>query len=266
MKKILLVSGCSFTDRDFHSDIHPDMICDWPRWPELVAEALDMECVNLSISGSGNERIYSTLSDYLTTPKDKQPTFVSKRHLMDKQYEFAKGPIGLVVAAWSHGHRRDWSTRSNVKREDKRDLWTNLYFDEKGDIHYHILKSIRLQYAFQNLCKQLELPYCQFQMLSLWKAYIHEKKAGNTGEWEREFFNLIKSTGYNSLINKNFLGWPGDVVNDKYYGEKSWTLSDCLSPELRISEKDAHPNEMGQHKLAEEFLKRLHENKILQKD
>ena len=43
MKKILLVSGCSFTDRDFHSDIHPDMICDWPRWPELVAEALDME-------------------------------------------------------------------------------------------------------------------------------------------------------------------------------------------------------------------------------
>ena len=82
----------------------------------------------------------------------------------------------------------------------------------------------------------------------------------------REFFNLIKSTGYNSLINKNFLGWPGDVVNDKYYGEKSWTLSDCLSPELRISEKDAHPNEMGQHKLAEEFLKRLHENKILQKD
>ena len=64
MKKILLVSGCSFTDRDFHSDIHPDMICDWPRWPELVAEALDMECVNLSISGSGNERIYSTLSDY----------------------------------------------------------------------------------------------------------------------------------------------------------------------------------------------------------
>ena len=101
-------------------------------------------------------------------------------------------------------------------------------------------------------------------MLSLWKAYIHEKKAGNTIEWQREFFDLIKSTGYNELVNKNFLGWPGDVVNDKYYGEKSWTLSDCLSPELRISEKDAHPNEMGQQKLAEEFLKRLHENKILQ--
>ena len=173
MKKILLVSGCSFTDPQFHSSSHPDMICDWPKWCDIVADELNMTCVNLGMSGSGNERIYSSISDYVTTPEDQTPTFVSKMHLMDRHYEFPKGEIGLVVAAWSQGHRRDWSEYKPVKRELKKDLWTNVNFDEKGDIHYHVLKSIRLQYAYQNLCKQLKLPYCHFQMISLLVMIIY---------------------------------------------------------------------------------------------
>ena len=267
MKKILLVSGCSFTDPHWQSDIHPDMICDWPKWPQIVADELNMECVNLGLSGSGNERIYSGISDFVTTPEDQTPTFVSKMHLTDKHYEFPKGEIGLVVAAWSQGHRRDWSEYRFVKRDQKKDLWTNENFDTKGDLHYHVLKSIRLQYAYQNLCKQLNLSYCQFQMISLWRAWVHAKvEDKNPVEFEKEFFNLVKSTGYNELMNKNFLGWPCDFVNDKYWGEKSYVLSDCLKAQHKVSDKDAHPNKIGQEILAEEFLKRLHENKILQKD
>jgi hypothetical protein len=61
-------------------------------------------------------------------------------------------------------------------------------------------------------------------------------------------------------MNKHFLGWPCDVVNDKYWGEKSYVLSDCLKAQHKVSDKDAHPNKIGQEILAEEFLKRLHVN------
>ena len=41
MKK-LIVSGCSWGDTNFFSSFHPDMDCDWPKWPEILAEKLGM--------------------------------------------------------------------------------------------------------------------------------------------------------------------------------------------------------------------------------
>ena len=62
MKKILLVSGCSFTTFDFKSTYHPEQ--DFYRvkkWPQLLAEKLDMDWINLGQSGAGNEFISNTL-------------------------------------------------------------------------------------------------------------------------------------------------------------------------------------------------------------
>lgn len=265
MKKILLVSGCSFTDPNMRSTFHPEMNCDWPKWPELVAKELDMDCVNLADSGAGNEKIYSSISDYLTQP-----------YAVRKGMTYHKPDIGLVVAAWSQGHRRDWSERKLVSRTQKRDMWTNTNWDDKGDLYYWLLKSVRYQYAYQNLCKQLKLPYVQFQMISLWRAYVFFKIESPTDtkeegskikkHWETEMKECLAATGYNELMNSNFLGWPGDVISNTYWNQKSWTLKDCLKRQDKISDEDVHPNKQGHEKLAEEFLKRLHENKILQKD
>ena len=57
MRKILLVSGCSYTNKDFVSDYHSDMDTSWPKWPEILAKKLDMEVINLAYSGAGNEYI-----------------------------------------------------------------------------------------------------------------------------------------------------------------------------------------------------------------
>ena len=126
MKKILLVSGCSFTDPNMRSTFHPEMDTSWPKWPELVAKELDMDCVNLAISGSGNERVYSSISDYLTQPSSKVKLKLNFERLdyRGKKYEYflpddIKTDIGLVVAAWSQGHRRDWSQKRYVTREDE---------------------------------------------------------------------------------------------------------------------------------------------------
>ena len=47
MRKKLIVSGCSFTTKDYVSSTYPDIDTSYPKWPELLAEKLDMDCINL---------------------------------------------------------------------------------------------------------------------------------------------------------------------------------------------------------------------------
>ena len=89
MKKILLASGCSFTDENFESAVHPEMICEWPKWPELLAKKLDMDYVNLGQNGGGNEYIYSSLLEQILKTEDKSQ-------------------IGLVIPAWTQCQRKDY--------------------------------------------------------------------------------------------------------------------------------------------------------------
>ena len=53
MSKILLVSGCSYSDEKWTSIHHPELDVSWPKWPQLLAKKLDMQLVNLSESGAG---------------------------------------------------------------------------------------------------------------------------------------------------------------------------------------------------------------------
>ena len=71
MRKILLVSGCSMTDKNFVSEINPEIDTSFPKWPELIAKKLDMDCINLGKCGSGNDYIYSTLLEKILEKKDQ---------------------------------------------------------------------------------------------------------------------------------------------------------------------------------------------------
>ena len=61
MKKILLASGCSYTTHNYNSHYHTDMKCDWPKWPEILADKLGMDCINVGQSGAGQEYIYTSI-------------------------------------------------------------------------------------------------------------------------------------------------------------------------------------------------------------
>ena len=42
MKK-LIVSGCSYTAKEFLSSAYPDLDTSWPKWPELLGKKLNMK-------------------------------------------------------------------------------------------------------------------------------------------------------------------------------------------------------------------------------
>tara|TARA_E500000331_G_C17144038_1_gene664088 strand:- start:73 stop:810 length:738 start_codon:yes stop_codon:yes gene_type:complete len=244
MKK-LVVSGCSWGDEIFFSPFHPDMDCEWPKWPKLLAEKLNMECVNLCKCGAGQEYIYSSLCDYIQkTPKEE---------------------IGQVIAAWSTAPRRDYGSKER---------WTNDRQDIRGDLKYWVERSIRYQYAFQNLMEQEKLPYIQFQMISLYRGHVWELKKlkdkklvdANTGSFPFGAYkynekgenlkdivlNTIKNSPYYNKFNDKFFNWPGDEDLGGFTLEFG-----VLNDEHKISELDRHPNAKGQQKIAEYLYDRL---------
>ena len=259
MKKILLVGGCSYSNDRFRSVHHPDLDVRWPKWPEIIGKLLDMEVINVSESGAGQEYIYSNIIDKLQTIDHSR--------------------IGLVIAAWSTAPRRDYQIESLYLNKAK---WTNDMYDTKGFMNYWIDRSLRYYYSFQMVCENLKLPYKQVQMIDLFKGYLWQqliakrtkdfpddhvkqipilnKPTDLTAEekhWkekqEKKYLAQIHNSPYYEKINNNFIGWPTDPRLNGY------SLSDKVlhSFDDRISRIDLHPNEQGQRKLARFIYDRL---------
>ena len=235
MKKILLVSGCSYTDKDYQSIHHPEIDCSWPKWPELLAEKLNMKCVNLGKGGSGQEYIYNSLLDYTLKIK--------------------KENIGLIIPAWSGASRRDYQSYK---------IWHSILWDTKGDMPYFIQRSLRYFYSFQIFCERFNLPYKQVQMISLYSEPLSELQNTNNfginlqNDIESAKKTLIWSDYYFKGINhKNFIGWPpiiypGFTMRQKFEGPEQSDEEKYL-----ISKKDRHPNAEGQKLIAQTIYENL---------
>ena len=84
MKKILLVSGCSFTTNIYESAHHPDLVADWPKWPELLAKKLDMSCLNVGKSGAGLEYIYTSIAKNINAKNKLCKVLILNHYLIFK--------------------------------------------------------------------------------------------------------------------------------------------------------------------------------------
>ena len=254
MKKILLVSGDSFSDKDFQTHIHPELDTSWPKWPELLAKKLDMECVNIAASGAGNDYIYEALLDTIQN--------------------IDKDRIGLVIAAWSQCQRRSW-------QESKKLVWNNSRVDVKGDVFYWVKRTMRYWYSFQVLCERYNLQYKQFQMISLFFGWlnglfqndheVHKNRLNPDpnfverhiypGDKKKDLMTLSNMIlDYEKHINtKNFIGWPtigplaGFHIEEKVFKK----LNGDAIEGMTISKEDAHPTKLGQEKLTEFIYDRL---------
>ena len=258
MKKILLASGCSFTDKNFESAVHPEMVCDWPKWPELLAKKLDMECINLGHNGGGNEYIYSTLLEQILKTKDKSQ-------------------IGLVIPAWTQCQRKDY-------QESYLGAWRQKRIDDPGDVFSWVRKSLRYMISLQLICERYNIPLKMFQMISLFDGFIsglsktdaevYENR--NNPNFERRYVYVPSVTAtadrlkcnkimieYEPYINvKDFIGWPlsnrigGFHIEDKTLRHQGREHPNYIN-DLLVSNLDIHPNGKGQQKIAEFLYDRL---------
>ena len=126
-RKVLIASGDSSTFYNRYTH---------PFWPEILANKLDMKCINIGRGGKGNEFIYNQMIDKLCTTKR----------------------IGLAVCLWSEVGRWDFPY---LEASSKIDNDGNVI---RGVIKkYKLLKSMRWYHAFQNHCELHNIKYLQMQ-------------------------------------------------------------------------------------------------------
>ena len=260
MKKKLIVSGCSFTTSNFRSSAYPLKTFNFKKWPELLAEKLDMDLVNLAFSGAGNRFILSTLTDAIVrTPKDE---------------------IGLVIAAWSQSNRDDFQQYKDIdhmfynEKFIKGFKWLNDRKNRPGDVFSWTRETVLGYLQFQSLCERYNVPYKQFQMISLFSGYIsglvktelevrsiNENKTGDNirhtypGDKKKDYNKCCEILlNYDQYINaKNYIGWPSARRLGGYHmGAKLENEDGTHNLEYTIGKYDPHPNKLGHEKIAKE--------------
>jgi len=256
-RKKLIVSGCSYTD-NWWTEEHGVKV-----WPEILAEKLDMDCINLGQCGRGNEYIFQTIIDEVQHHKN----------------------IGLVIPMWSEWNRIDiqknvpsrggplWYTiRTGVQVEPSKSEFakrtkfgekvlkdmTNLFY-ERGVYGAKVCteRTMRFFYLFQELMESKNLNY--IQSAAVYPVPFDMLENDDRGWKEKDFMKTVFGSVYFDEINhKKFVGWPvlsqlgGDTMD-----EMLWRLTpeidfkDGIGTKYTMSANDSHPNELGHTLIAE---------------
>ena len=253
-RKKLIAIGCSFTEHYLNNPMSPDFDHNFPRWPQHLADKLDMECVNLGQCGVGNKYILSKIVDTVLTEKN----------------------IGLVVLMWSEWMRQDFQDpanawysfhphRDNSETEkypiDSKSRNSILQYNNTYDV---TMKSLRHFLIAQMLLK--DIPYLMIQGTSpLARRFflsrqnerlfglVQDRRINRRDTFRLAMKAMIDSKIFDEIDEKKFIGWPileqigGYTIND---------MLDKIDPErnqLRVSAEDTHPNAEGHKIMAQEI-------------
>jgi hypothetical protein len=256
-RKKLIAIGCSFTEHYLSSITTPDFDYNFPRWPQHLADKLDMECVNLGQCGSGNKQILSKIINTVLTEKN----------------------IGIVVVMWSQFQRLDFEYSSTEWMQINLDLdidqtkidwdYKQKNFKELHNPHSAIQDALRTFILAEKLLK--DIPHLYIQGPDAVSFYSTKKlltddnyreskqKRVDTGTFLYPTFiiKLFFLSSYFDYVEKNlsekFIGWP---IMQELGGYSVTNILDKLDPErtqLRISKEDIHPNAEGHKIIAQEI-------------
>ena len=275
-KKYLIVSGCSWADPEQYSEdpkVSNDIVRNYHRWPNILADKLNMELINFGKYASGNEYICSSLIDNITAMS-----------------EYERSNIGLVIAAWSEAKRTDFEYKENEndyyvknifevkdkRRYNKKYAWDSILYTDplRGDMFYRVKQSIRYMYMLQTFLKHNNIPYKMVQSVPLEELAnlgtefnlgltlgtaqrsLHsakEVKAIFKQELDEE---VSQFPVYNLIDKNNFINWP--ILRSSLY-EKLDKGKDFIS-NLNVKtdgRQDNHPNQSGHNKISNIILNNI---------
>ena len=269
-KKYLIVSGCSWTDPHQYSEdpkVSNDIVKNYYRWPNILADKLNMKLINFGKYASGNEYICSSLIDNILAMSEDE-----------------RSNIGLVIAAWSEAKRTDFEFKKNdndyyVKnlfenkykeyRYNKKYIWDSVLYTDplRGDMFYRVKQSIRYMYMLQTFLKHNNIPYKMVQSVPLEKlpnlgtefnlglAFGTSQRSLQGAKEVEDIFKqqvtdeLSQFPIYNLIDKNNFISWP--ILNSSLY-KKLDRAKDFIS-NLNVKtdgRQDNHPNQSGHNKIS----------------
>ena len=237
-RKKLIAIGCSYTEK----------WNGWEPWPEVLADKLDMECVNMGLRGAGNDGMWAKILEVCLTKKHSE--------------------IGLVVVMWSEWQRlsfqrndtnwEDWH-HIHPSRRERLNLLNiiNPCSATRDAIRHFVYADFLLKdipYLFVQGCDgifyyNVELGMAVDTSPTGINSHLDFYKMNDSRE---KTVNVMIDNPYMEYVEENignkFIGWPILREIGGYSMDDILNKHDPTKLKLRISEKDSHPNEAG-HKL-----------------
>jgi len=230
-RKKLIAVGCSFTEHYLTSGMSPNTVFDFPRWPQHLADMLNMECVNLGKSGSGNDQILAKALDVMLREKD----------------------VGLVVLMWSEWQRvgfqcfPDWDQWFHITPHADKLIDGRKYILEKQNTFHATRNTMRTFIHAEKILSDIPYMFLQGTQAIFYNEY-QSRRAVSKEILTSPYFDYIESN-----ISDRFIGWPLMKEIGGYCIDDILNKKDPKRLEYRISRTDPHPNAAG-HKVIAEFL------------
>jgi len=266
MKKILLASGCSYTDGKYKS-CDPNVEPDWPMWPELMANELGLQCVNKGRSGAGADYILDTILEGLATYGNRVDTVAILWSTSDRLpfFNFTLNPIVECNTDCLAGgfDPFPWMDDIGVGRVSQK-YFNNTHFMRTDTYRTMIQNPIKKMFAIMEICENRNIKFVMFGGLVYFDYFAINQMVQNKQLPVKcaippsEVVNILTNNPIFTEVSrrkKHFIGWP--IM--KEIGGYSFDDIRHDKEEYYISALDRHPNKLGQKMIANEFTKRYRE-------
>ena len=240
----IIVGGCSWTEKDYPKFAKPKPL-NFKMWGELIGEKLNCEVINTAKGGYGNKAIYhQTLKAIMNNKVDHVFVMWSEWTRQDFLLDTLNDTEYVNIPTWNIDKE---STISNEVINNWYNDTFNKNFPKKhksNPRHINVAPipsmkqlvntNINYIYSLEVICEKLNIKYTTCQAIDTCILPIL----------------IIKHPHLEHI--KNFHGWPPT----KDLG--GFTMSNLLKKEygldFKISDTDAHPNEIGQKFIADKML------------
>lgn len=271
-KKILLASGCSYTDENYKS-FDKDANVNWKMWPEILSDYLNLKCINKGRSGQGADYIFDSILEGLATYGNRIDTVAILWSSSDRLpfFNFTLNPIvecylPRLMEMNGNYDPFPWMDDIGVGKVSQR-YWNSDHFMRNDVYNTMIQTPLRKMYAIAEICEKNNIKLVMGNGL-IYFDYFAINDMVNQGLLHKkchiEFTEVVKILTNNPFFaalekkKDHIIGWPliynlgGYTFDDLRYYKKS-------SEDYYISKTDRHPNKLGQEMFADQFIQKYKE-------
>jgi hypothetical protein len=255
MRKLLIVGGCSWSNpnEECYHVAGIDKI-----WPEMVAEFLDMDLINVSEGGAGNDYIYGQTLDAIEENKNRDIVVMA---LWSQAIRMV--PFDLPIGQFTFGvHTPMLVPPIGPLKEDIQERFRDLFwlhvYDQDAPMHLQLTKeefwtkianvSLRNIYMLDHYCKTRDIPILHHRALHTLAGIEWLLKKQINFQLRKQVFDACQNNQYYQKIQKfkNIVGHPN-------FFEPGSSCFD-LYEKYYITPQEKHPNTQGHMLIANSFV------------
>lgn len=234
MKTIL--SGCSWSNRNYFPRMHPSYDTSYPKWDELLQDYYDWDIVNVYGDALGNvEIIKKAIKEIYTQNTERCVIALSQWYRFSTPGDNRFNPNTHKAVVWDD----DVSEEQKASYQKWVDRHNNYFeimpFDDKTKKAL-IEETLFQLYILIDLCAYKNIELVVFQMI-------------NPLIENQDVYDMLNSDYFNAIHkrkrkhNVNIFGWP---FHWQYGGT---CFEELLQGDCMISKRDRHPNARGHQEI-----------------